>query len=57
MYEFYSFGFVLMAILTNGVDHLYMYILSLLTDVDENPYINPCGTSIRIYSYEFRGSW
>jgi hypothetical protein len=56
MYGFLSFRFVLMVILTNGVEHLYVYFLSLLTDVDETPYMTPCDTSIRIYSYEFRGS-
>jgi hypothetical protein len=44
-----------MSVLTNVVEDVYIYILNLLTDVDETQYMTPRDTSIRMYSYEFRG--
>jgi len=33
----------------------YVFILNLLTDVDETQYMTPRDTSIRMYSCEFHG--
>jgi hypothetical protein len=44
-----------MPVLTNGVEDVYVYILNLLTDVDETQYMTQRDTSIRVYSYEFHG--
>jgi hypothetical protein len=44
-----------MPVLTNGVEDFYIYILNLLTDVDETQYMTPRDTIIRMYSNEFHG--
>jgi hypothetical protein len=51
MYGLHLFRFVLMSVLTNGVEDLYVYILNLLTDVDGTHGMTTRDTSIRTYSW------
>jgi hypothetical protein len=56
MYGLHLFRFVLMSVLTNGVEDLYIYILNILTDVDGTQYMTPRDTSIRTYSWFHGGN-
>ena len=55
MYGLHLFRVVIMPLLTNDVEDVDTYSLTLLTDVDETQYVTPLDTSIRMYSYELQG--